>query len=82
MAVKVPGRNPSYKRITDAQIVRAVENVSPGTSIMSNLMAATGYPGDKCLLALKHAERRGLIERDATFGFIVNPRRIRETVQS
>jgi len=73
-----PGRNPSYKRITDAQIVRAVENVTAGTSPMSNLMAATGYPLDKCLLALDHAEKRGLIERDEVLGgHVVNAQRIR-----
>ena len=72
-------RNPSHKRITDAQIAAAVDNAAlrPGTSPMSNLMAATGYPPDKCLLALQHAERRGLIERTA-LGFVVNPMRIRD----
>lgn len=72
-------RNPSYKRITDTQIAAAVQNADlrPNTSPMSNLMAATNYPPGKCLLALQHAERRGLIERTA-LGFVVNPLRIRE----
>lgn len=76
-------RNPSYKRITDAQIAAAVENANlrPGTSPMSNLMAATNYPMDKCLLALQHAERRGLIER-TTLGFVVNPLRIRKAARA
>jgi len=78
-----PGRNPSYKRITDEQIARAVESVTPSTSPMSNLMAATGYPLDKCLLALDHAEKRGLIERDEVLGgYVVNPNRIRGAVHA
>lgn len=52
----------SYKRITDEQITHAL-NLGGSASPLAKLGATTGYPLDKCLLALKHAEKRGLIQR-------------------
>ncbi len=51
----------SWKRITDQQIAHAFD-VDGGASLAAKLGAVTGYPLDKCLLALAHAKRRGLIK--------------------
>lgn len=51
----------SWKRITDEQIGRAFHIMSKA-SLLAKLMTVTGYPADKCLLALQYVKRRGLIE--------------------
>ncbi len=51
----------SYKRITDQQIAHAL-GIGSDASPVAKLMTVTGYPPDKCALALVHAKRRGLIE--------------------
>lgn len=51
----------SWKRITDQQIAHAF-GLDGGASLAAKLGAVTGYPLEKCLLALGHAKRRGLIK--------------------
>lgn len=51
----------SWKRITDEQIAHAF-GIGGTASVLAKLMTVTGYPAGKCLLALQHAKRRGLIE--------------------
>lgn len=51
----------SYKRITDQQIAHAL-GITSDASPVAKLMTVTGYPPDKCALALVHAKRRGLVE--------------------